>query len=119
MSNPSSNLETTGPRLPLVAGVGLFVGVTMLALSATGILWRIDALSVGLSILGALVLSPLLARRFEWHSNLPDPAPARRRWTPGMAVVGVAMRGWRATGGSGYDGECVFPGSSSSPSRSS
>jgi 4-amino-4-deoxy-L-arabinose transferase-like glycosyltransferase len=37
----------------------------MLVLSVTGILWRVDAVSVALSVLAALVASVLLARRFE------------------------------------------------------
>jgi 4-amino-4-deoxy-L-arabinose transferase-like glycosyltransferase len=58
---------------PLVAWWGLFAGSSMLALSITGLLWRIDALTVTLSVLAALAASALLARYFERRPVCPRP----------------------------------------------
>jgi len=65
MGETLSTPDIADPRPPLVAWSGLLVGSAMLALSVTGILWRIDALSVGLSVLAAVALSAWLAPRFE------------------------------------------------------
>jgi 4-amino-4-deoxy-L-arabinose transferase-like glycosyltransferase len=50
---------------PLVAWCGLFAGLSMLALSVTGILWRINAVVVLLSVLAAFAISASLARHFN------------------------------------------------------
>jgi len=50
---------------PLVAWAGLLLGLGMLALSVAGILWRIDALGVGVSLITAAAGSAALARHFR------------------------------------------------------
>jgi hypothetical protein len=61
----STSSAATDEGLPLVAWGGLVVGVCMLALSTTGILWRIDTLSVSLSLVAALGVSALALGRFQ------------------------------------------------------
>jgi hypothetical protein len=58
-------------RPPLVAGAGLFVGASMLTLSATGILWRIDALSTGVCLVAALLVSGLWVLRAGARPGIP------------------------------------------------
>ncbi len=63
--------EPEEPRPPLVAGAGLFVGASMLALSATGILWRIDAVSAGVCLVAALLVSGLWVLRAGARPGIP------------------------------------------------
>ena len=58
-------------RPPLIAGAGLFIGASMLALSVTGLLWRIDALSFGLCFLAAALASGLWLRRSGARPGIP------------------------------------------------
>ena len=58
-------------QVPLVAGAGLFVGASMLALSATGLLWRIDAVSAGACLVAALLVSGLWVLRTAAPSGIP------------------------------------------------
>ncbi len=58
-------------RPPLIAGVGVFIGASMLALSVTGLLWRIDALAFGLCFLAAALASGLWLRRSGARPGIP------------------------------------------------
>ncbi len=58
-------------RPPLIAGAGVFIGASMLALSVTGLLWRIDALSFGLCFLAAALASGLWLRRSGARPGIP------------------------------------------------
>jgi hypothetical protein len=63
--------EPEEPRPPLVAGAGLFVGASMLALSATGILWPITAVSAGGCLVAALLVSGLWVLRAGARPGIP------------------------------------------------
>ncbi len=69
MGTPTPEPEEVRP--PLIAAAGLFVGASMLALSATGILWRIDAVSVAACLVAALLVSGLWVLRAGARPGIP------------------------------------------------
>jgi hypothetical protein len=65
MGDPSARPGFADGRPPLVLWAGFLLAGAMLSLSATGLLWRIDRLSVVLSLLAAVAVGIWLARHFE------------------------------------------------------
>jgi hypothetical protein len=65
MSQEAQALTSGSEELtpPFVAGAGLFLGVSAFALSVTGILWRINVLSVGACLVSSLLVLALWVRR--------------------------------------------------------
>jgi hypothetical protein len=59
------------PGSALVVGAGLFLGVSAFALSVSGMLWRIDALAVGLCLAAALAVFGLWVRRSGLRLGMP------------------------------------------------
>jgi hypothetical protein len=69
VSVPMSAAEES--RQPLVVGAGLFLAASAFALSATGILWHLHALSVGACLVAGLLVFGLWVSRFGVRRDIP------------------------------------------------